>query len=193
MIASPVLHALRAATGPAHDALETQARIEPRLADRRTRGALVADFHRFHAGLEAAAHPLIADLDEGFRVRSRAEGIAHDLRDLGVLTPPMRPMTPPASVGEALGRVYVAEGSMLGGRIIRRRLAAQGIDLTGLAFLDPWGDDTGARWRGFIAAMERACATGAADMDAVVRGGLHGFAFAERALADRCGTETPVD
>jgi heme oxygenase len=187
MIASPVLHALRAATGPAHDALETQAGIEPRLADRRTRGSLVADFHRFLAGLEAFAHPMIADLDKDFQVRSRADGLARDLLDLGVATPPTRPMKPPTSVGEALGRVYVAEGSMLGGRIIRRRLTGQGVDLTGLAFLDPWGDDTGARWRGFISAMERACVEGVADVDAVVRGGIDGFAFAERTLADRHG------
>ena len=44
-----------------------------------------------------------------------------------------------------------------------------------------------------IAAMERACVEGVADVDAVVRGGIDGFAFAQRALADRCGTETPVD
>lgn len=193
MIATPALRALRSATAPAHEALETQARIEARLADRATRGSLVADFHRFHAGLEATAHPMVLNLRDDYPVRSRAEGICRDLRDLGIAPPPVRPMTPPASAGEALGRVYVAEGSMLGGRIIRRRLAAQGVDLTGLAFLDPWGDDTGARWRGFIAAMERACVEGVADVDAVVRGGIDGFAFAQRALADRCGTETPVD
>ena len=46
MIATPALRALRSATAPAHEALETQARIEARLADRATRGSLVADFHR---------------------------------------------------------------------------------------------------------------------------------------------------
>ena len=193
MVASPALRALRSATGPAHEALETQARIEARLADRVTRGSLVADFYRFHAGLEAAVHPMILTLHDDDPVRSRAEGIRRDLKDLGIAAPPVRPMAPPASMGEALGRIYVAEGSMLGGRIIRRRLTAQGIDLTGLAFLDPWGDDTGARWRGFIAVMERACVEGVAEVDAVVRGGMDGFAFAERTLADRTGTETPVD
>jgi len=186
MIASPALLALREATAAAHDTLEIEARIEPRLSDHATRAATVAAFHRFHAGLEPVSHPLVArlnaDLGVGFEPRSRADAIALDLGRLGArVQPPARP-TAPATAGEALGWVYVAEGSMLGGRIIRRRLAAAGRDLDGLSFLDPYGEETGARWRAFMTLLDQACASGRATIDDVVKGGVDGFAFAHRTL-----------
>lgn len=81
-----------------------------------------------------------------------------------------------------MGWVYVAEGSMLGGRIIRRRLTAEGRDLDGLDFLDPYGEETGARWRAFMDLLDRACVSGLATIDQVVKGGVDGFAFAHRTL-----------
>jgi heme oxygenase len=186
MIASPALLALREATASAHETLEVQARIEPRLSDPATRAETVAAFYRFHAGLEPLSHPLVAalnaELGAGFEPRSRANGIAQDLKILGQRIPsPARPAAPD-SAGEALGWVYVAEGSMLGGRIIRRRLAAEGRDLDGLGFLDPYGEETGARWRAFMDLLDRACANGHATIDQVVKGGVDGFAFAHRTL-----------
>jgi len=186
MIASPALLALREATASAHETLEIEARIEPRLADRGTRAATVQAFHRFHAGLEPVCHPLVArlnaDVGGGFAPRSRAEGIAQDLAALGgaVLTP-ARPVAP-TTAGAALGWVYVAEGSMLGGRIIRRRLTAEGRDLNGLNFLDPYGEETGARWRVFMTLLDQACASGRATVEEIVQGGLDGFAFAHQTL-----------
>ena len=186
MIASPALLALREATASAHETLEVQARIEPRLSDPATRGATVAAFHRFHAGLEPLSHPLTAalnsELDAGFEPRSRANGIAQDLMMLGQRVPPPARPVAPATAGEALGWVYVAEGSMLGGRIIRRRLAVEGRDLDGLGFLDPYGEETGARWRAFMDLLDRACASGLVTIDQVVKGGIDGFAFAHRTL-----------
>ena len=109
MIASPALLALREATASAHETLEVQARIEPRLSDHATRAATVAAFYRFHAGLEPLSHPLVAalnaELGAGFEPRSRANGIAQDLTILGQrISPPARPAAP-ASAGEALGWV----------------------------------------------------------------------------------------
>ena len=186
MIASPALLALREATTSAHETLEIEARIEPRLADHATRAATVQAFYRFHAGLEPVSHPLVAQLniDVGgvFEPRSRADGIAQDLAVLGVRVPaPARPVAP-ATPGAALGWVYVAEGSMLGGRIIRRRLTAGGLDLDGLSFLDPYGEETGARWRAFMTLLDQACASGRATVEEIVQGGLDGFAFAHRTL-----------
>jgi heme oxygenase len=189
MIASPALLALREATAAAHETLEIEARIEPRLSDHATRAETVAAFHRFHAGLEPLSHPLVAglnhELSAGFDPRSRADGIARDLAALGVRTPAPTCSNAPATAGEALGWVYVAEGSMLGGRIIRRRLTAAGCDLNGLGFLDPYGEDTGARWRAFIGLLDRACASGHAAIDQIVKGGVDGFDFAHRTLQPR--------
>lgn len=71
---------------------------------------------------------------------------------------------------------------MLGGRIIRRRLAAAGSDLRGLSFLDPYGDQTGERWRAFLTGLEQACADGTATIEQVVQGGVEAFAFADAVL-----------
>ena len=183
MTASPALAALRRATASAHTALEDEARIEARLADPVTRPQTVGAFHRFHAALETGAHPPVAALGGPFAPRPRADILAADLADLGmgVERPALR-LEPPSSTGVALGWVYVAEGSMLGGRIIRRRLAAAGSDLRGLSFLDPYGDQTGARWRAFLTIMERACADGTATIEQVVQGGVEAFAFADATL-----------
>lgn len=182
MSAPPALSALRRATAADHSALENEAGIERRLADPAGRAAIVGAFHHFHAGLEAGAHPLVGGLDGAFQPRSRAEGIARDLLDLGVTPGPVLPPEPPRSAGAALGWVYVAEGSMLGGRIIRRRLASAGCDLLGLSFLDPYGDQTGERWRAFLVLLEQACAEGTATIDQVVEGGKAAFAYADATL-----------
>lgn len=183
MSASPALSALRMATAADHSALEDEAAIERRLADPAARTQMVLAFHRFHAGAEAAAHRLVAALEGPFKPLVRSEGVARDLADLGVVAPAPVSLPAAATAGAALGWVYVAEGSMLGGRIIRRRLAAGGCDLVGLSFLDPYGDQTGERWRAFQALLEQACADGAASIDQIVAGGLQGFAYARATLA----------
>lgn len=183
MSASPALSALRRATAADHSALEDEAAIERRLADPAARTQMVLAFHRFHFGVEAAAHPLVASLAGAFKPLARSEGVARDLADLGVVAPTPAAPPPVTTAGAALGWVYVAEGSMLGGRIIRRRLAAAGCDLAGLSFLDPHGDQTGESWRAFQTLLEQACADGAASVEQIVAGGLQGFAYARATLA----------
>lgn len=183
MTASPALSALRRATAAVHSTLEDEAHIETRLADVETRPQMVGAFYSFHAALEAGAHPPISALARSFAPRPRAAILAVDLAELGqaVERPALR-LEPPSSTGVALGWVYVAEGSMLGGRIIRRRLAAAGSDLRGLAFLDPYGDQTGERWRAFLTLLEQTCAEGTATIEQVVQGGMEAFAFADAML-----------
>lgn len=183
MTASPALSALRRATAAAHSALEDQAGIEARLADPAARPQMVAAFHRFHVALETEAHPLVAALGGPFTPQPRAEILTADLAELGMtLDRPATRLEPPSSTGVALGWVYVAEGSMLGGRVIRRRLIAAGSDLRGLSFLDPYGDQTGERWRAFLTLLEQACADGTATIEQVVQGGGEAFAFADAIL-----------
>ncbi len=53
--------------------------------------------------------------------------------------------------------LYVLEGSTLGGQVIRKRLLARGQAMTGLSFLDPYGPETGRRWKDFLAVLQREC------------------------------------
>ncbi|WP_336924131.1 hypothetical protein, partial [Aquipuribacter sp. SD81] len=58
--------------------------------------------------------------------------------------------------GEALGRLYVLEGSTLGGKVLRRHLLACGADVpvAGLACFDPYGERAGRMWQELRAAVE---------------------------------------
>ena len=66
--------------------------------------------------------------------------------------------SPLASFAETLGAAYVIEGSTLGGAFIHRHLASllKLDDGQGIRFFDCYGTETGARWKQFLAALERA-------------------------------------
>jgi heme oxygenase len=60
-----------------------------------------------------------------------------------------------------MGAVYVCEGARLGGRVLSRRVEA-GLGLTpahGAAYLAGEGAAAGARWRDFVAELNRAVTT----------------------------------
>ncbi len=75
-----------------------------------------------------------------------------------------------------LGMHYVLEGSTNGGRFIARALThAYGIQPgPGLSYLDPYGEEQGARWGAFRAALDESVSDDAAG-DAVLRGAIAMF------------------
>lgn len=179
MKSSPVLHALRLATGDLHREIEAESRVELRLRDVATRPAMVACFLDFHRRVEAVVEPWRDELrDGGFEVRPRVREMREDLERLGGVDEAGEVASAAPTFGEALGWLYVAEGSMLGGRVIRRGLLQDGVPLTGLGFLDPWGDATGDHWRAFVTAMESACASGRVRQADVLKGGRDAFKLA---------------
>lgn len=145
------------------------------------RRALVERFHVLHAQAEAAMAPWIAGLAGlEFEARRRSRLLARDLAALGGA--PREADADPIilrGVGEALGLLYVLEGSTLGGRVIRREVESKGGDMRGLTFLDPYGARAGERWRSFLAVV-----AARPDADAIVTGAVAGFEHAEARL---CG------
>lgn len=191
MKTSPVLHALRFATAELHREIEAESGIESRLRDADSRPAMVARFLDFHQSVETVVEPWGEALREaGFELHRRTPGMQADLRRLGGVEADDGVASAAPTLGEALGWLYVAEGSMLGGRVIRRGLAQDGVPLTGLGFLDPWGDATGDRWRAFVTAMESACASGRALQADVLKGGRDAFTRASALLAPNRPTES---
>ena len=183
MINDVRLH-LREATRDIHERLESRLDI---LVEARTtagRRAMVSRFHRFHAEVEAAAAPWLTGtpgLD--FEARRRTPQLLRDMADLGMGLPGA--VHPIAAGGEreALGMMYVLEGSTLGGLVIRRKLEAAGQAMTGLSFLDPYGEAAAERWRDFLAVL----ATRVRSPDAVgaaLRGASTAFRHAERRLCE---------
>lgn len=175
---------LRAGTADAHQSLEQRLKLFERIATSGGRAEIVGRFFGLHAGLEDALAPHLAawpDLD--FASRLRAPHLAHDVRILGGDPDAVVRHDPPslASPAEALGVFYVLEGSTLGGAVIEKQLKGQGVSLEGLSFLHPYGDQTGVRWRAFMAVLE---AVPEDQAPAVVRGAQRGFRYVQDWLCD---------
>ena len=170
---------LREATRSAHEGLERRLAILERIATPAGRRELLVRFWRLHAEAEAALAPWLAPVAGlEFEGRRRTAVLRRDLAALGVAPPPLGAGPRVASLGEALGLMYVLEGSTLGGKVIRREVAAAGGDFAGLAFLDPYGPAAGQRWRSFLAVL-----AGAAP-DEAVAGARAGFRHAELRLCE---------
>lgn len=188
MADSSILTALRDATGDAHRALEIEADVEARLRDPACRPDMVARLLTLHEGAEAAFGRWGVDFARlGVPVADRTVILRRDAATLGA-TPRASGVGGPASLAEALGWAYVIEGSTLGGRVMLKRMIADGIDLTGLMHLDPHGDQTGPRWRAMIAALETFAVSDVLTVQ-LVRGARDAFAFAHRILAPRPDVE----
>lgn len=174
---------LRVATREDHQRLEDRIDILQRIGAPESRRRLVEDFAGFHADAEMGLAPWLSDLpDLDFDARRRSTCLVEDLATVGGVAP-RSDVIRVGGVGEALGMMYVLEGSTLGGRVIRKQVMARGGDLRGLSFLDPYGAAVGERWRSFLAVLDAEART-AADTEAMVAGAVAGFRQAARRL---CG------
>lgn len=80
---------------------------------------------------------------------------------------------------EAVGLLYVIEGSALGARVLLRRASALGYDPSrGTAFLHRHADLDSGRWPAFLAFLGRW--ESRIDADSACQGALAGFAVADR-------------
>jgi heme oxygenase len=168
-----VLTALRTATAAEHEQVESAlALMDPELR----RDRLVAVLGRLHAfwsaaetGLDgwARREPAAAETVDWAR-RRRAHLFADDLRALGAAPAPAPDPGLPAvgDTDQALGRLYVLEGSTLGGTFISRHLATLPTLGPGarVGAFSPYGTETGAMWHAYRrVTRERVAAGGDAD------------------------------
>ncbi len=178
---------LRAETADAHARVEAAVDL-PSLV----RSA--AAYARFLAGLHAVYAPLEQRLDAfpewtavGLSLAPRRKTPLL-VSDLAALRAPgtarwIGDVSMPASFGQALGCLYVLEGSTLGGRTIARHLRASPHRLP-TRFVEGYGARTGVMWRAFQDALRRHERRGG-DGDDVVRGAAGTFGALERSLAGR--------
>lgn len=172
--------ALRAATAAAHKDLEQALGLLEDPLSRSRFVALLERFWGFHAVWEPAIgqHAPLRSLMAG---RYRLAQIADDLRALGLtqqeimaLPQCSRAAGLAISIENALGSLYVLEGSTLGGQIITRALRDQPwVPPSGLRYFDPYGPETGARWRALQAALSAASAPSAEP--AIIAGAVRTF------------------
>ncbi|MFO1128999.1 MAG: biliverdin-producing heme oxygenase [Rhodospirillales bacterium] len=182
-----VVEELRRATKPLHEDLEDRLDIVGRLITATERRSVLCGFLAVYSVAEAALLPhlrTVPDLD--FERRLKLPALRDDLRALGIEVAERRldlnaRFPALGGVDEALGFAYVLEGATLGGRVIRKRVAAAGASLVGLSFFDVYGPATADQWKRFCVVVERECASGVAK---TVEGALAGFGFVRAALLD---------
>ena len=176
--------ALRQATAAAHERLHHLpgfASLQAGTIGRDEYAALLRRLLVFYRAVEnglADAPPLLPyGIDIAARRRSGL--LAEDLAFLGAPAAPLP--APPAlpalrSAAEALGCLYVIEGSTLGGRELARRLdhLLPADSESGRRFLLGHGPRHGAMWREFCAALE-ACGNNQARRDEMIGGALAAF------------------
>ncbi|MBB3676075.1 biliverdin-producing heme oxygenase [Modestobacter versicolor] len=192
-----VLRRLRTGTATEHQAVEDALDL---LSPDLTRARLVDVLTRMHgfwlaaeAGLDAWALAEPADAERaGWPRRRRSPLFAADLAALGApagATPrPELPAVPDTDA--ALGRLYVLEGSSLGGVFIDRHLATlpQLAAAERVTAFSPYGEQTGAMWHAFRTAT-RARVAGGGDAGRLVASAQQTFG----ALARWCGAPLPVE
>jgi heme oxygenase len=162
-----VLHRLRTGTAAEHRSLEQALDLLDPALDRPRLADVLGRMHGFwvaaEAGLDdwADRYPQDADALTWPR-RRRARLFADDLDTLGAAPAGGAPHLPAlGGTDAALGRLYVLEGSTLGGVFIDRHLAGlPGMAGVRLRAFSPYGPETGAMWHGFRGAVRNRVAGG---------------------------------
>ena len=189
-----VLRRMRSATAVEHERVEAALDLMgadlglPRLTAAMT--ALHGFWRAAEAGVDAWAARFAADARRvDWARRRRADLYAADLRALGGPAGAPAPDLPPVGdTDEALGRMYVLEGSTLGGTFIDRHLAGlPALSGVRLRAFSPDGERTGAMWAAYRRATREHVAAGG-DAERVVEAAQTTFA----ALADRVGAPLPT-
>lgn len=170
---------LASATRAEHAALDRALMAVRPFADRARYGRYLRVQQALHADAQALyARADLAGVVNAAGLRSRLPQVEADLADLGLVLghAPVDPVAEGA--GEALGRLYVIEGSRLGARYLLEAARRLGLgEAFGARHLAPDPRGVEAGWRAFVAAM------GAREWDeAMAEGARDGFARARRAV-----------
>ena len=168
---------LRKVTRPAHDRLEGGLGLLDEL-DADTYVRILGRFYGFWRGWQPQVAALLQD-EALTTPRRRLHLLAADLFALGVSQEAMAalpscPLPDLQDAAEALGSLYVMEGSSLGGRIIQRNVerCLKDVGRASCSYFNGYGDETGAMWASFLARLDE---VPAGDMVNVGRGATATF------------------
>jgi heme oxygenase (biliverdin-IX-beta and delta-forming) len=157
-----VLAYLRAVTRPAHSALEGALGLLDDRLDLDAYRVVLGRLYGFWRGWEPQMAALLRD-DGLLGQRRRLHLLAADLAALGVSSAalealPMCPLTMLRDDAEALGSLYVMEGSTLGGLVIQRNINRCLGDKgrRSCSYFNGYGTETGPMWRVFLARLDEA-------------------------------------
>lgn len=182
---STLLERLRQETRPQHEGLEKALDLlSPTLGIARYQDIL-RRFHAFWRSWRPLAHGLLAKEGDLLTGRDRTPLLESDLAHFNLT--PLRPDGPLPTLNDAdqaLGSLYVLEGSTLGGQVIARHLETHlGLrDGAGYAYFQGYGRQNGPMW----AALRERLAhhpTEGPTADRLVAGARETFSLLEQRLA----------
>ena len=183
--------ALRSATAEDHAALEETGIMRVISSGSPTEAEFAGYLERqwsLHMALEPGLAPWVPEPWIGERLIKR-HWLKEDLRALGRTSQRSALAIPRiASPAEALGSLYVLEGSTLGLRLIEKRLSPGHPALADAGhFIRGYGPDNGIRWKNFLGHLEK---LPEGDWPAAISAALATFALFLEAFADPLPGET---
>lgn len=177
--------ALKTHTAPAHKALEalplSQAIVSPGLS-LNDYAAYLLRMQAYVAPFEQQIFPLLSPVFTDLPQRHKAPWLAADLAYLATkgsrheAIPPAQLAAGPSLSYDA-GRMYVLEGSTLGGKFIYKNVTAVlGLDEGhGASYFNGYGAATGPMWMGFMGQLGRFATSSAASQNDIIRGADEAF------------------
>lgn len=115
---------------------------------------LLKCFYAYFNAVEKAISPYIEAVLPDYRERRNSSYIKADIEELGGTIENL-PEALPAEITDpiqAMGALYVLEGSIMGGPYIVQMLQKKGIE-KGFSFFSGYGNESGIKWASFIAAL----------------------------------------
>ena len=157
---SEIMLRLREATRPHHEHMEAVSQSQ-RLASGDLSLAeyrqMLIQHYRFHAWAEPRLATLVTPAGLAYEERRKVSALRAELQGLGVDVAALAAISPVDlpldTLPQALGCMYVLEGSTLGGNVIRRTLAQQPeiAAHTAFQYFGCYGEALSERWRDFCA------------------------------------------
>lgn len=115
---------------------------------------LLKCFYAYFNSVEKAIAPYINSVLPDYKERRNSSYIKADIEELGGTIEKL-PVATAANVNdslEAMGALYVLEGSIMGGPFIVQMLQKKGIE-KGFSFFSGYGAESGQKWASFTAAL----------------------------------------
>ncbi|MET0314645.1 MAG: biliverdin-producing heme oxygenase [Hansschlegelia sp.] len=146
---------LRLTTAAEHDRLDKRILAGRPFESRERYGLFLRVQHGFHSRVDGAYRdPALNALIPELAARSRLAEVVQDFADLG-MAPDKSPAPPALALPEALGWLYVSEGSNLGAAFLLKEAAKLGLSAEfGARHLAPHPDGRGLNWRRFKTAVD---------------------------------------
>jgi heme oxygenase len=154
-----ILEQLKDRTRTLHDEIEQTLDLEARLQSVDSYSTLLSRLYGYYLPLELQLATIreFESIGFDFPLRRKVPWLLEDLRILGCSAddisqlPQCQRLPGTTNLAQALGCLYVIEGSTLGGQVIRREVKRR-LGFTpgnGCTFFAGYQDDTAARWRDF--------------------------------------------